>query len=73
VAATDLAPDALPLNGPGVDEGQLDIVAGYTGLLAAGDTRLAQADLEAGTYVLFCNVPGHYGAGMFTSFEVTSP
>ena len=28
-------------------------------------------DLEAGSYVLFCNVPGHYGAGMFTSFEVT--
>jgi len=27
--------------------------------------------LEPGKYLLICNVPGHYGAGMWTEFAVT--
>ncbi|MGX7876784.1 sulfocyanin-like copper-binding protein [Mesorhizobium sp. ORM6] len=27
-------------------------------------------DLKAGKYLLICNVPGHYGAGMWTEFTV---
>jgi len=27
--------------------------------------------LQPGKYVLICNVPGHYSAGMWTEFEVT--
>jgi uncharacterized cupredoxin-like copper-binding protein len=30
-------------------------------------------DLEAGPYVLICNVPGHYESGMHAAFEVTAP
>ncbi|HUH49439.1 MAG TPA: sulfocyanin-like copper-binding protein, partial [Mycoplana sp.] len=29
------------------------------------------ADLEAGTYLLFCNLKGHYEAGMATKLTVT--
>ena len=28
-------------------------------------------DLKPGTYLLICNVPGHYAAGMWTSLTVT--
>ncbi|WP_245455931.1 sulfocyanin-like copper-binding protein [Mesorhizobium sp. M7A.F.Ca.US.008.03.1.1] len=27
-------------------------------------------DLKAGKYLLICNVPGHYGAGMWAEFTV---
>ena len=27
-------------------------------------------DMKPGNYVLFCNVPGHYGAGMWTTITV---
>lgn len=27
-------------------------------------------DMKPGTYVLFCNVPGHLGAGMWTTITV---
>jgi uncharacterized cupredoxin-like copper-binding protein len=27
--------------------------------------------LKPGKYLLICNVPGHYAAGMWTEFEVT--
>ncbi len=72
VAATDLAPDALPVDAGAVDEESLEIVAGID-LFAPGDTRVAGADLEPGSYVLFCNVPVHYESGMFTAFEVVAP
>jgi uncharacterized cupredoxin-like copper-binding protein len=29
--------------------------------------------LEAGAYVLICNIPGHYQQGMFVGFEATAP
>ena len=31
----------------------------------------ATVPLKAGKYLLICNVPGHYGAGMWTEFTVT--
>ena len=33
--------------------------------------RIADRRPSAGTYLLICNVPGHYAAGMWTKFEVT--
>ena len=27
-------------------------------------------DLKSGTYILYCNIPGHYGAGMWTTLKV---
>ena len=56
-----------------MDEDSLDVVA-EIGLFGADDSRLTPAtQLEAGSYVLICNVPGHYENGMFAAFEVVAP
>jgi uncharacterized cupredoxin-like copper-binding protein/mono/diheme cytochrome c family protein len=76
VFRTDLAPDALPLDGTRVDEESdaLDVVGGFTDSLQAGASRVAPVEsLEAGAYVLICNIPGHYQQGMFVGFEATAP
>ena len=39
--------------------------------VAVGTTKLFHAALAAGNYVLVCNLPGHYKAGMHTAFTVT--
>ena len=41
-----------------------------TGLLAPGKSKAVTVTLEPGTYVLFCNVPGHYAAGQHTTITV---
>jgi uncharacterized cupredoxin-like copper-binding protein len=74
VLQTDLAAEQLPLG----DDGRVDDTAdGVTAVfatsdqIASGDTAPFAAALVAGDYVLICNLPGHYEAGMRTSFTVT--
>lgn len=69
VIKTDLAADALPVAGGIVDESQVEVVA-YVAELAGGATGSASATLEAGSYVLICNVPGHYQLGMHAALTV---
>ena len=69
VIKTDLAPDALPKADALVDEAQLDVVANIQ-QFAAGETQQVSPDLEAGSYVLICNLPGHYDLGMRAAFTV---
>ncbi|MEX2228998.1 MAG: cytochrome C oxidase subunit IV family protein [Dehalococcoidia bacterium] len=69
VARSDLAPDALPVAAGIVDEAQVDVVASTVDV-AAGASDSATATLEAGAYVLFCNVPGHYQLGMHAPLTV---
>ena len=38
--------------------------------LEPGKSGALTVDLKAGKYLLICNVPGHYGAGMWTEFTV---
>lgn len=38
--------------------------------LDPGKSGSLTVDLKAGKYLLICNVPGHYGAGMWTEFTV---
>lgn len=68
---TDLAPDALPLDADGfmVDEAQVDVVATHEEI-PSGTSVTLDADLEAGSYVLICNIPTHYDAGMHAAFTV---
>ncbi len=66
---TDLASDALPTANAQVDEGQVDVVASIPEY-AAGETEEVSVDLELGSYVLICNVAGHYDLGMRAGFTV---
>ena len=74
VARTTLARDALPVAANGlVDEEaspttfqHLDELEG----LDIGDRGTLRVHLTAGHYVLYCNMDGHYQAGMSTEFTV---
>jgi uncharacterized cupredoxin-like copper-binding protein len=67
---TDLAEDALPVTDHVVDLGALEVVA-QSGEVAVGAQAPVTGDLSAGTYVMLCNLPGHYEAGMHAAFTVT--
>ncbi len=69
VIKTDIASDALPTANALVDEGQVDVVASIADY-AGGETEEVSVDLEPGSYVLICNVAGHYGLGMRAGFTV---
>jgi uncharacterized cupredoxin-like copper-binding protein len=81
VIKTDLAPDALPTSADGsVDENGAGIeVIGEVAEFPPGETRTGKFTLEAGKYVLICNVveevsgttESHYKMGMRTAFTVT--
>jgi len=67
VIRTDLAPDALPAaeDGSVDEEGEGIEVIGEIEEFAPGETRSSTFDLEAGNYVLICNlVEGHEGEMM---------
>ncbi|MDP4603901.1 MAG: plastocyanin/azurin family copper-binding protein [Solirubrobacteraceae bacterium] len=38
--------------------------------VAAGQSKDLTLKLDAGQYALICNLPGHYGAGMYQDFTV---
>jgi uncharacterized cupredoxin-like copper-binding protein len=38
--------------------------------LEPGKSGSLTLDLKPGNYILFCNVPGHYMAGMWTALKV---
>jgi len=69
VVKSDLAPDKLPVK---------DAKADLTGMttvttipeMAAGKADSKVAELSAGKYLLICNVPAHYQAGMTLAFTV---
>jgi uncharacterized cupredoxin-like copper-binding protein len=72
---TELDAAALPVDEGAVDEDELEIVTEVRDL-AAGDSATMTAELEAGHYVLICNLSGHYesgvnGPGMKVNFDVT--
>lgn len=71
VIRTDLNPDSLPLDEATfmVNEGELDVAAGSSNL-DAGASENVSADLASGSYVLICNIPTHYDAGMRVAFTV---
>jgi uncharacterized cupredoxin-like copper-binding protein len=73
VVQTDLAPDALPTNEDGdVDEeGEGITPVDEIEDIAGGTEQSLTVDLDAGSYVLLCNLPTHYSEGMYSAFTVS--
>jgi hypothetical protein len=74
IFGTDLPADKLPLGPDGrVDESGDGVlkVFGSGDNIDVGTTKTFHIALAAGHYVMVCNLPGHYLAGMHTAFTVT--
>jgi uncharacterized cupredoxin-like copper-binding protein len=73
VFKTDLAEDALPTDDAGdVDEtGEGVELVDEIEDIAPGDTPSLTVTLDAGSYVIICNLPGHYKQGMHTTFTAS--
>ncbi len=78
VIRTDLAPDQLPTNPDGSvnEDGEGIEVLGEIEEFPVGETHSLTLDLEAGSYVLICNIydeeeqEAHYQEGMRLGFTV---
>ena len=72
---SNMNPAKLPTEANGeVSEEKMDEVAEEAGEIAdveAGDTKSEDFELTPGKYVMFCNLPGHYAAGMYGTLTVT--
>lgn len=74
VVATELDAAALPVDQLKVDETAVEVVDRLA-VIQPGATEELTVELEAGHYVLICNLAGHYDpamdVGMRANFEVT--
>jgi uncharacterized cupredoxin-like copper-binding protein len=73
VFKTDLPPDQLPTNEDGdVDEeGEgVEAIDEVEDIAGGSDAELT-VNLDAGSYVVICNLPGHYRQGMHAAFTVS--
>lgn len=72
VIKTDKPAGDLPVKSSTVDTSAAGLkVAGKTPTFDPGKTETLKVKLTPGNYVLICNVPGHYQAGMYKEFTVT--
>ncbi|MGA9533199.1 MAG: sulfocyanin-like copper-binding protein [Anaerolineales bacterium] len=70
IVKTDLSPSDFPTDDNGdVPEDQVDIVTEQEAI-EPGTSATLVANLEAGHYVLMCNLPGHFMQGMYAEFTV---
>jgi uncharacterized cupredoxin-like copper-binding protein len=74
VFKSDLNPAKLPTESNGeVNENKMDQIAESAGEISeikAGETKSEEFELTPGKYVIFCNLPGHYAAGMYGTLTV---
>ncbi len=70
VVKTDLKADALPVVDHKIDETTLTPVDEIENIALAATPTLA-VDLDAGHYVLLCNIETHYAQGMRADFDVS--
>ena len=54
-----------------VDEDRMPDILGEVSEIDPGKSAALRLDLKPGNYLLFCNIPGHFVAGMWTIFTVT--
>ena len=69
ILRTEDAPDAMPVESGVIPEDQIDLVDEAEDIAPGTHTSLS-VNLEPGSYVLVCNLPTHYGAGMHAGFTV---
>lgn len=70
VVKTDAKADALTVVDNKIDEGALTPIDEIEDI-AAGATPTLTVTLDAGHYVLLCNIESHYGQGMRADFDVS--
>ena len=74
LAKTNTDPAKLPTTSDGeVDEAKLESLgqdAGEVADVAPGASKAGTFKLAPGNYVMFCNIPGHYAAGMYGTITV---
>jgi uncharacterized cupredoxin-like copper-binding protein len=74
LAKTNADPGSLPTTADGeVDEAKLEASGEDAGEIAdvePQDTKEGTLNLTPGRYVMFCNIPGHYAAGMYGTLTV---
>ena len=71
IVKTDLDEGSLPMSGQTVDENGTGVkFVKEIENIDAGKIADLSATLDAGKYVLICNIAGHYSQGMHTSFTV---
>jgi uncharacterized cupredoxin-like copper-binding protein len=71
IVKTDIAPGDIPVDGDHFPEDASGIeVIDEIGEFTKGTTESLTVTLEPGSYQLVCNLPDHYGNGMFVGFEV---
>jgi uncharacterized cupredoxin-like copper-binding protein len=71
IVKTDIPPGEIPVEGDHFPEDASGIeVIDEIGEFKKGTTEQLTVTLEPGSYQLVCNLPDHYGNGMFLGFEV---
>jgi uncharacterized cupredoxin-like copper-binding protein len=70
ILKTDDAPDALPVKDNEVEEDKVDLIDEAEDI-APSTTATLTTDLEAGSYVIICNLPTHYEQGMHAALTVS--
>lgn len=72
VFQTDLPEDQLPTENGDVDEaGEGVTLVDEIEDIEGGSSQSLTVNLDAGSYVLICNLPGHYQQGMHASFSAS--
>ena len=65
----DVDPSTLPVENNVASTEGLELVDEIEDI-APGSSADLTVDLDAGTYVIMCNLPGHFAQGMYSTFEV---
>ena len=66
----DAAPDQLPIENGVANTDGLELIDEVEDI-APSTTAELSVDLEPGNYVIVCNLPGHYEAGLHSGFTVS--
>ncbi len=69
VIRSNSEPTELPQKSGSVDESGINVI-GRTGQIERDKSEKVSFTLEAGRYVLICNIPAHYDLGMLAAFTV---